>query len=77
MKCWYTNAGLLFNKFNKLKFKFVSDKPDIVAVTGVNCKFSGSDVEFIMMATKLYKVPLLIYINVVYHMAGKLGRGKI
>ena len=46
MKCWYTNAGSLFNKFNKLKFKLVTDKPDIVVVTEVNCKFSGSDVEF-------------------------------
>ena len=46
MKRWYTNAGSWFNKFNKLKFKLVTDKPDIVVVTGVNCKFSGSDVEF-------------------------------
>ena len=46
MKRWYTNAGSLINKFSKLKFKLVTDKPDIVAVTEVNCKFSGSDVEF-------------------------------
>ena len=46
MKCGYTNASSLFNKFNKLKFKLVTDKLDIVAVTGVNCKFSGSDVKF-------------------------------
>ena len=46
MKRWCINACPLFNKFSKLKFKLVTNKPDIVAVTEVNCKFSGSDVEF-------------------------------
>ena len=45
------------NKFNKLKSRLVIDKHDIVAVTEVNCKFSGYDVEFnIDGYTKLYKV---------------------
>ena len=46
LKCWYTNADSLSNKFIELKSRLVSDKRDIVAVTEVNCKFSGSDVEF-------------------------------
>ena len=43
IKCWCTNAGPLFNKFNELKFRLVTD---IVTVTELNCKFSCSDVEF-------------------------------
>ena len=39
LKCWYTNADSLSNKFNELKSRLATDKPDIVAVTEVNCKF--------------------------------------
>ena len=46
LKCWYTNVDSLSNKCNKLKSRLVIDKHDTVAVTEVNCKFSGSDVEF-------------------------------
>ena len=45
-KPWYINVDSLSNKCNKLKSRLVIDKRDIVAVTEVNCKFSGYDVEF-------------------------------
>ena len=46
LKCWYTNADSMSNKFNELKSTLFTDKPDIVAVTEVNCKFSASNVDF-------------------------------
>ena len=46
LKCWYTNADSLSNKFNELKSRLFTDKPDIVSVTEVNCKFSASNVDF-------------------------------
>ena len=46
LKCWYTNTVTLSNKFNELKSRRFTDKPDIVAVTEVNCKFSASKVDF-------------------------------
>ena len=68
MKCWCTNAGPLFNKFNELKFRLVTD---IVTVTEVNCKFSGSDVEFNIdgnktiqsTTTNLHQCGVCIFVN--------------
>ena len=34
------------NKFNELQSRLTIDKPDIVAITEVNCKFGGSNIEF-------------------------------
>ena len=39
LKCWYTKADSLSNKFDELKSRLSIDKPDIVAITEVNCKF--------------------------------------
>ena len=46
LKCWYTNADSLSNKFCELKSRLSIDKPDIVAITEVNCKFADNNVEF-------------------------------
>ena len=42
----YTNADSLSNKFNELQSRLTIDKPDIVAITEVNCKFCGPNIEF-------------------------------
>ena len=46
LKCWYTNADSLSNKFCELKSRLTIDKPDIVAITEVNCKTGCNNVEF-------------------------------
>ena len=46
LKCWYTNADSLSNKFNELKSRLSVDKSDIVAITEVNCKFGGSNAHY-------------------------------
>ena len=52
----------LTNVANKLKSRLVIDKYDIVAVIEVNCKFSGSDVEFNIDSYKtIYKVASYYY----------------
>ena len=46
LKCWYTNADSLPNKFCELKSRLTIDKPDIVAITEVNCKIGCNNIEF-------------------------------
>ena len=74
MKCWYTNSCPLFNKFNKLKFRLVTD---IVTVTEVNCKFSCSDVEFNIDGYRTIQSTTTNLHQRDVYMVGKFGRGKI
>ena len=46
LKCWYTNADSSSSKFNELKSRLSIDRPDIVAITEVNCKFEGYNAHY-------------------------------
>jgi len=58
LKCWYTNADSLSNKFDELKTRISVAKPDIVALTEINPKFGEPNVE-----PNIHKYNIIIVLN--------------